>query len=440
MKVASLAVAVLALALADGARVSAAGSGEQTKLDQPAEIMIWGWPAADKAFEAIYPAFQKLHPTISVKWEMRAGGTTGVRDGLVAAFAAGTGAPDIAMIEINHIDGFVIFGGLANLLDSPFNAGRYKNDFVAYKWKQGSTPDGKKLFAFPWDIGPATVFYRRDLMDKAGVASSPEAMTAALKDWNGYLALGRKLNSPTTGVRWTDNASGVPYIYYSHKNFFDSKLNVAIDNPKTRQVLQVAKTVRKEGMDLKTNFWSEEWYKALNNGNVATTIVGCWFGGFLKSWIAKDTAGKWGIVPVPEDPLQNWGGSFMAIPEQSKNKLAAWKFIEFSMATTEAQNAVFQAVDYFPAYKPAWKDPLYEAGDPYFAGQKTRRMWADIANTQGPFVTTALDAAAEEAFTAELAKFLDQDLPIEPTIAAMVKAVENAVKEDKAELEKILKK
>jgi multiple sugar transport system substrate-binding protein len=193
-------------------------------------------------------------------------------------------------------------------------------------------------------------------------------------------------------------------------------------------------------MDMKVNIWSEEWYAALNNGNIATSIVGCWFGGFLKSWIAKETAGKWGIVPVPEDALQNWGGSFLAILEQSKQKEAAWKFIEYSMASSEPQNLIFKTVDYFPAYKPAWTDPMYNEGDPFFAGQKTRRMWANIANSQGPFVTTALDVAAEAAFTAEVAKFLDQDLGVEETIAAIVREIKKQTAEDKKALLESLKK
>lgn len=109
----------------------------------------------------------------------------------------------------------------------------------------------------------------------------------------------------------------------------------------------------------------------LANGQIATQISGSWFGGFLKSWIDPKGAGKWGVIPIPEDPQQNWGGSFLAIPEQSQNKEAAWAFIEYAMANADAQNRMFVNVDYFPSFTPAWDNPLYEEGDPYFGGQKT---------------------------------------------------------------------
>lgn len=405
------------------------GGGEAEQAQGPQEIVIWGWPAADVAFETIMPGFQEMYPEISVTWEMTS--SDAVADSLTAAIAAGSGAPDISMIEINYIDQFALFGGLVDLLEEPFNAGRYQNEFVEYKWEQATTLDGEQLIAFPWDIGPATVFYRRSLFEQAGLPSDPDSVQEMLSTWDGYLETGRKVNDPDNNVWWTDSAGNIPYIYHAHKNLFDEELNIAIDNPKTRRALRVAKTLRNEEMDLQSDFWTEEWYAALNEGRIATTIVGSWFGGFLKSWIAADTAGDWGVVPVPEDPLQNWGGSFLAIPEQSEHKEAAWAFIEYSMANSEPQNAIFEAVDYFPAYKPAWEAELYEVGDPFFGGQNTRALWTDIATSQGKFITTPLDAAAEAAFTAEVTNFLEQDLSVDETIDRMEAAIEEQISQDR---------
>ncbi len=415
----------------------ASGGSEPEAATGPAQVSIWGWPSADQAFEAVYPAFQEQFPDIEVTWEMKSG-VDETRDNLTAAIAAGSGAPDISMIEINDIDKFVLFGGLVNLLQEPYNAGRYEDDFVRYKWQQATTLDGTQLVAFPWDIGPATLFYRRDVLENAGLPSDPAAVEKMVSTWEGYLETGRKVNDPDNGVWWTDNAGQVPYIYHSHKNLFDRELNIAVDNPKTRKALEIAKTIRTEGLDLQSTQWSEEWYAGLAEGRIATVISGSWFGGFLKSWVAPEAAGEWGIVPVPEDPLQNWGGSFMAITEQSKNKLAAWKFIEFVLAGSEPQNVIFEAVDYFPALKPAWGDPLYDEPDPYFGGQKTRQMWKRIATSQGEIVTTALDAAAEDAFVAEVTTFLEQGLTVDQAMENIVRAIREQTAQDREALMKKL--
>jgi len=390
--------------------------------DLQANITVWAWPSADKAFDSIISGFTAKYPGIHVTWEMKPGQAAGTRDALLAAMAAGAGGPDVALLEINDIGMYALHGGFVDLRQAPYNAEKYKSDFVGYKWALATAPDGS-LFAFPWDIGPAGVFYRRDLLDKAGVPSDPDKLAKLIKTWDDFYAIGKKVNNPANKVWWIDTAQGIPYIYYSHKNFFDKDMNVAIDNPTTRRVLTIAQKIRNAGMDAKASLWTNEWYTMLNEGHVATSIVGCWFGGFLKSWIAKDTGGKWGVIPVPEQPLQNWGGSFLGILQTSENPEAAWKFIEYVCADAQAENTIMKTVDYFPAYKPAWKDPMYDQPDPFFGGEKTRRLYANIASSQGPFFVTPLDAQAEAAFNVELGKFLDQNLAVEPTIKAMVEAI-----------------
>jgi len=394
------------------------------------EVLIWGWPAADQAFEAIIEGFNEEYPDIEVTWEMIPGMAGGTRDALSTALAAGEGLPDISMIEINDIDRFVLQGGFVDLLQEPYNAGRYKDDFVAYKWDQAMTPDGR-LLAFPWDIGPASLFYRRDVFENAGLPSDPESVAEMLSTWEGFIETGQKVADPDNNLFWIGNADRIPYIYYAHKNFFDEDYNVAINNPKTLQVLQYAKQVRDLGLDAKATFWVQEWYSMLANGQIATTISGCWFGGFLKSWIDPEGAGNWGVVPIPEDPLQNWGGSFMAIPEASQNKEAAWAFIEYALATEKAQNQMFVAVDYFPAYKSAWDNPLYQDSDFYFGGQKTRALWTEIANSPGKVFTTPMDSAAEQAFLSEVARMLNEGLDPQETLEAAEKAIIEQTAQDR---------
>jgi multiple sugar transport system substrate-binding protein len=416
---------IAALCLLSAAFVAAPIGAEPAK----AKITVWAWPSNDQAFKAAIQGFNQKYPNIEVAWEMKTGHSQ-TRDALLAAFAADEGAPDISLIELSWIGTMALGDGFVNLLAKPYNAGKYKKDMVGYKWDLATSPKGE-LMAFPWDIGPACIFYRRDVLDKAGIPSDPAKLAKALKTWDDYYAMGKKVNDPANKVWWTDTAGAVPYIYYAHKNFFDKDMNVAIDNPTTRKVLALAKKMRNEGLDAKTTPWTDEWYTMLNKGQVATVISGCWFGGFLKGWIAKDTAGKWGVIPVPEQPLQNWGGSFLGVTKQSKNPEAAWKFIEYLTTDPDATRAVLKSNDFLPSYKPVWKDPVYDEADAFFGGQKTRRLWLDIASSQGPFTVTPLDSLAESAFNDEMAKFLDQNLEVEATIKSMVKAIDAATAADR---------
>ena len=85
------------------------------------------------------------------------------------------------------------------------------------------------------------------------------------------------------------------------------------------------------------------------------------------------------------------------IPEQSQNKEAAWAFLTYMLCTAEGQNAMFKAVDYFPAYEPAWTaaPELYEEGDPYFGGQAPNALAAQIASQVPAVYNTIMDTTAE---------------------------------------------
>jgi multiple sugar transport system substrate-binding protein len=401
-------------------------------------ITVWGWPAADVAFASFVEDFEAQHPDIKLDIQMMP--TADVHDKLLASLAAGTGGPDVTMIEINYIDKFVAKGGLVDLLADPFNAGMHEKEMVPYKWAQATSPDGR-LVAFPWDIGPATYFYRRDLLEAAGLPSDPESVGEMMSTWPGFIEAAKKLTDPAN-QRWAiGNASDIVYTNYAHRNLFDADWNCAVNNEYAVQLLTYAQEARAAGIDAKVSNWSAEWQTMLGNDSIAMQYGGAWFGGFLKGWLKPEGAdweGKWGIFEVPEEPGQNWGGSFLAIPEQSENKEAAWKFIEYSMANKDAQNKMFAAVDYFPAYIPAFDDPMYQEADPFFGGQNTRAMWVDIAaNKIQPFITTPMDAQAEQIFMSYVNQALDQGLDPQAALDDACREIEQQTAPDKEEALKL---
>ena len=402
------------------------------------KIVVWGWPAADKAYESFLPDFKAAHPDIELDIQMMQ--TADEHNKLLAALAAGTGAPDVGMIEISYIDKFVVKGGLEDLLAAPYNAGKYQQDMVEYKWSQGTTPDGR-LVAFPWDIGPATFFYRRDLFEEAGLPSDPAEVGQLTQTWAGFLDVCKKLTNPDQ-QRWAiGSAYDIVHSEYAHRNFFDKDWNVIVDKGRPVELLQIALEARQAGIDAKVATWTPEWQALLGQGALAMQYGGCWMGGFLKGWLQPedvDWTGKWGVFEVPENPGQNWGGSFLVIPQQSQNKEAAWAFIEYALANKEAQNKMFQAVDYFPAYKPAFDDPLYQEPDPFFGNQKTREMWIDIAlNKIEDFVTTPMDAQAEQIFTSHVNQCLDQGLDPQEMLTKAAQEIETQTAADKEEALKL---
>jgi multiple sugar transport system substrate-binding protein len=169
---------------------------------------------------------------------------------------------------------------------------------------------------------------------------------------------------------------------------------------------QLASDFRKQALDANIAWWGADWAAGVKADAFAGMVIAAWMqGGLTRD--QPQTVGKWRVVHAPESNY-NWGGSFVAIPEQSKNKEAAWKFVQWATATAEGQNALFKKSGVFPAYKPAWQDPLYDAPVDFFGGQRVYRIWADIADNVKAILRTPNDLQLDDIVGAELTKVLKE--------------------------------
>jgi multiple sugar transport system substrate-binding protein len=84
------------------------------------------------------------------------------------------------------------------------------------------------------------------------------------------------------------------------------------------------------------------------------------------------------------------------MPSQGKHKTESWAWIEYILATKEGQNTMMRERGFFPAYKPAWNDPLYDESIAYFGGQKVNALWKAIAlELDKPIYMTIMDATVD---------------------------------------------
>ncbi|MEZ0537469.1 extracellular solute-binding protein [Caldicellulosiruptoraceae bacterium PP1] len=405
--------------------VQSANSSTKSKL-----ITVWGWPAADSAFNSVIKGFNKAYPNVKVKIVMMA--TADVHNKLLSSLAAKAGAPDVSMIENAQIGKFKSTGGLENLLVKPYNAIELKNQFVPYAWSEALTNDNR-LIGLPWDIGPCTLFYRKDIFKKAGLPTEPEKVAKLLNTWDNFIEAGKKIVKSNNKVWMMSNAINLIDIYFgasSRHNFYDSSYNFILKKDEVVKVLDIAKKIRNNKLDAKVNLWTPEWQAMLKDGKIAVEIVGSWFGGFLKSWIAPQSKGVWGVTYVPENAAYNWGGSFLAIPSQSKNKNEAWSFIKYCLADKNSQNTMFKTVDYFPAYIPAWDDDMYKEKDPYFDNQQTKLLWIDIAKKIKNIHVTKLDPIVAQTLNEEATKAINQNINSSVVVDNAFKRIEQQTKQD----------
>jgi lactose/L-arabinose transport system substrate-binding protein len=141
--------------------------------------------------------------------------------------------------------------------------------------------------------------------------------------------------------------------------------------------------MRAAGICSDVALWSQEFLAGLNDESIATYPIAVWFAGTIKDTV-KDFAGKqasWGAFTLPAVALgglhvANLGGSVLVIPAQSRNREAAWAFVEYALCTVEGQAAQYRNMSLFPAFLPASQSSTLDEPDPFFGGQRIERLFA----------------------------------------------------------------
>ncbi|WP_102867073.1 ABC transporter substrate-binding protein [Pseudovibrio exalbescens] len=358
------------LLLAGLASVSLLGSSAQA-----GEVRFDGFPDFDSHLDILIPKYEATHPDVSISYQMNQHADHHRR--LTTNLATGSGAGDVVVVDVSFIGSFINEGGFENLSAPEYDADALKDHFVGYAWNQGKGTDGNQ-YAIPVDIGPGVMYYRRDVADSVGAS-----MEDVISSWDSYIEYGRKLKDQNVYLI-ADAAEVAQLIIYTTVKegegfYFDEDGSPLVTSDRFVHAFTVAKQIRDEGLDAQVRAWTNEWYEGFKNGTVATQLSGAWLLGHLQNWMAPDTAGLWGVTNLPDGIYGSWGGSFLAIPKQAKNKKDAWDFIKYLTNTSEAQLSGLKNIGSFPALTATYDDPSFDEPIEFLAGQQARHLFAEVA-------------------------------------------------------------
>jgi multiple sugar transport system substrate-binding protein len=378
-------------------------------------LVVAAYPAVDDIVKAALPAWQKKHPNVQVKVVGRE--YADHHTAMTTALAASSGLPDVMTIEYGYLGRFAQSGGLENLSLAPYKAEQFESKFVPYAWMQAKTSANEHV-AMPTDIGPGAMFYRADVLQKAGVKA--EQLAA---NWESFIAAGKTIKSKT-GAYTVAHARDIKDIVIRSGLAANEGIYFGADgqslvaqSARFKKAFELAKLVRQEGLDARVNAWSNEWSESLKRGNVTVQMMGAWLGGHLQNWLAPDTAGKWRSGPLPENVATSWGGTFYAIPKKAVNKELAWDLIQHLTLSKTQQQEALQKFNAFPALLEAQTGDFFAQPVSFLGGQKARADWRDTALKIKPTRVFKNDPVAEEILNAELDLVLTKGKAVDAALA-----------------------
>jgi len=387
-------------------------------------LVLWGWSYDVFETPGLFDEFQEEYPDITLEVVTYSSGDT--YQNLQLALSAGSGGPDVVQIENSRLAGFVRMGGLLDITEWVTPYLDIMND---YKWADAEL-DGK-YYAMPWDSGPVVMYYRRDVFEQAGLPTSPDEVSAQVATWDGYLDVCKTIKEETDRDCFAHNKAnnfGRLYemaLWQQGLGYYNEAGEVTVDSPENIATLEKFGEFWDAEVCSDQLEWTDGWYAEMNSLDepIATLVEASWMGVFLKSWIAGDTAGRWGVAYMPameegQVRASNDGGSTLAILEQSENKEAAWAFVEYMLGRKGSALRSFAYSDFLPALETTYDDHLFIEPDSFFGGQVARQIYLDVAQkipvayVYGPdyqlmngYVNTAIqnyslgEMTAEEALT-----------------------------------------
>lgn len=386
-------------------------------------LHVAAFPLIDEIVEQARPRWQRLHPGVPLRVVSRQ--YLDHHTAMTTALSATSHLPDVMALEVSFVGRYARGLGLEDLRQAPFGIESLRDRWVRAAYDQATAPHGA-VVAAPADVGPGTMLYRHDLLARAGV--DPAELT---RTWDSYIAAGRRIKS-ATGAYLLAHVQSVKDIAIrsglapGEGLYFDRDSRVLVQSPRFVRAFELARAIRRDGLDARNASWSNEWAEGLKRGTLATELGGAWVAGQLNKWVAPATSGRWRAAHFPEGAFAPYGGAFYAIPRRSdpRRKALAWDFIRLMTLDRELQFAAFKGYDAFPALLETHDDPFFDEPVPFLGGQAARVLWREAARRMVAAPVHRQNGFADEVVGTELDNVLERGKDIRQALADAARLLE----------------
>jgi cellobiose transport system substrate-binding protein len=417
------AVVALAAVTALGGLAACSKKEEEAK---PGEIKLVVDHFGEFGYDELVKQYEQSHPGIKVEIRKTAQ-LNDYRPLLVRYLATQKGAGDVVALEEGIITEFK--ANPANWIDLKPYVGDKRNDYLPWKYDIGVLADGS-LMALPTDVGGLATCYRSDLFKAAGMPFERDKVSASWKTWADFIKVGQEYKTKSGGKALLDTVTTAFSAAMSQKGgdgFYDKDFNVVADKSATvKYAWDTAVSLAQGGITAKIRTWSPEWTAGFQQGTFAATLCPSWMLGIVEQNSGAANKGKWDVADVPGGG-GNWGGSFLAVPKQSKHPKEAAELAAF-LTNADSQVAAFKAKGPLPSNLKALDNSDFKAyKNAYFSDAPVGAIFGTGAKALQPLILGPKHQAVKErAFEPQLQAF-------EGGQVTAAKAWEDALKDAKTQ-------
>jgi multiple sugar transport system substrate-binding protein len=320
----------------------------------PVVLRFWAMGREGEVVRELLADFERSHPGIRV--EVQQLPWTAAQEKLLTSFA-GDVTPDLCQLGNTWISQFAALGALAPLQERAAGSGTVPaGDYFDGIWAANRI--GDSLYGIPWYVDTRLLFYRRDLLARAGFAHAP----ADWQEWTRMMAALKRRSPDTYGVLLPLNEFEPLLVLALQQDtplLRDGGRYGNFRSPAFRRTLQFYLDMFRQGWAPRaTNTQISNVWDEFAKGYFSFHIAGPWNIGEFKRRLPADRQDIWMTAPMP-GPIgpgaSSAGGSSLVVFERSKHKEQAWQVIEY-LSQPAVQLRFYAMTGNLPPRRSAWAD------------------------------------------------------------------------------------
>lgn len=389
--------------------------------DSRKEVVFWAFGAEGENVQKLIPGFERLNPDISVRVQMIP--WNAAHEKLLTAYA-GQSLPDMCQLGNTWIPEFQLLKAIEPL-DRWIQESPMVKDSSYFPGIWDTNVLDSVVYGIPWYVDTRVMFYRSDLLARAGYPKGP-------RSWTEWFDVSERLRKTATS----------PYHYAMFFSTNNEWVGPVIMGLQRKSALLKDHNTRGDfsgreftgAMHDFHRFFTNGWapvkttqiinvFQAFEEGVFAMYITGPWNIGEFRKRLPPGLQDKWMTAPLPGPDgnigVSLAGGSSLVMFASSTHKTEVWRLIEY-LSRPEVQLQFYQITGDLPPRVEAWQDSslmkniyaaaFYQQLKHVVATPKIPE-WEQIAQKVREYAElVSMDALSVESAMAALDKDVDQIL------------------------------
>jgi multiple sugar transport system substrate-binding protein len=330
-----------------------------------AELRFWAMGREGEVVEELVKEFEAKNPDVRVRVQQIP--WTAAHEKLLTAFV-GEATPDVSQLGNTWVPEFVALGALAPLdewIDRPAapERGSFFPGILATNELDGT------LYGLPWYVDTRVLFYRTDLLARAGYDAVPGTWAGFRDALEGIRA---DMGPGQYPLLMPINEWAQPVIFGLQNGsplLAGGRRRGAFAGDRFREAFEWYVDLYRDSLaPVVTSNEVSNLFQEFARGNIAMYITGPWNIGEFSRRLPEEVQDDWATAPLPgpDGPgVSMAGGSSLVMFRGTEHPEAAWRLMAF-LSRPEVQLRFYELTGDLPSARPAWEAPVL-ADNPYAA-------------------------------------------------------------------------